>query len=89
MHICWSAIAGRNLGVAKATKGFIERSDLLPGILVSAIIHFAWNTAPFELSLFVLLPFTLFGLRNMLKAAVEDERRWGFEFFAPNEKEQA
>jgi RsiW-degrading membrane proteinase PrsW (M82 family) len=88
MHICWSAIAGRSLGVAKATKGYIERNDLLPGILVSAVIHFAWNTAPFDLSLFILLPFTLSGLRNMLKAAVEDERRWGFEFFAPVEKEQ-
>lgn len=87
MHICWSAIAGRNLGVAKATKGFIESNDLIPGVLVSAIIHFAWNTAPFDLSLFVLLPFTLIGLRNMIKAAVEDERRWGFEFFAPDEKE--
>lgn len=87
MHICWSAIAGRSLGVAKATKGYIERSDLLPGILVSAIIHFAWNTLSPDLTLFIILPFTLGGLRNMIKAAVEDERRWGFEFFAPDEKE--
>ena len=87
MHISWSAIAGRSLGVAKATKGRIEASDMIPGVLVAAIIHFAWNTAPGDLSLFVILPFTFFGLKNMIKAAVEDERRWGFEFFAPDEKE--
>jgi RsiW-degrading membrane proteinase PrsW (M82 family) len=85
MHICWSAIAGRNLGVAKATKGYIESSDLWPGVLVAAVIHFAWNISSGDLALFVILPFTLIGLRNMIKAAVEDERRWGFEFFAPDE----
>ena len=87
MHICWSAIAGRGLGVAKATKGYIEASDLWPGIIVAALIHFAWNTTSGDIALLVLLPFTLFGLRNMIKAAVEDERRWVFEFFAPDERE--
>ncbi len=87
MHICWSAIAGRNLGVAKATKGYIESSDMIPGVLVAALIHFMWNSSSGDISLLVILPFTLFGLRNMIKAAVDDERRWGFEFFAPNEKE--
>lgn len=87
MHISWSAIAGRSLGVAKATKGYITRSDLLPGVLVAAFIHFLWNTLSGDISLFLILPFTLGGLRNMIKAAVEDEKRWGFEFFAPDEKE--
>jgi RsiW-degrading membrane proteinase PrsW (M82 family) len=87
MHICWSAIAGRSLGVAKATRGRIEFNDMIPGVLVAAIIHFAWNSSPGDLSLLVILPFTFFGLKNMIKAAVDDERRWGFEFFAPDEKE--
>lgn len=87
MHICWSAIAGRSLGVAKATKGYIEKRDMLPGVLVAAIIHFIWNSSSGDISLLILLPFTLAGLRNMIKAAVEDERKWGFEFFAPDEKE--
>ena len=87
MHICWSAIAGRSLGVAKATRGRIVQSDLIPGVLVAALIHFAWNTSPGDVSLFIIMPFTLFGLQNMIKAAVDDERRWGFEFFAPDEKE--
>ena len=87
MHISWSAIAGRSLGVAKATKGEIKRSDMLPGILVAAGIHFLWNTLSTDIAFFLILPFTLGGLRNMIAAAVEDEKRWGFEFFAPNEKE--
>ncbi len=87
MHISWSAIAGRSLGVAKATRGEIRRSDMLPGILVAAGIHFLWNTLSTDIAFFLILPFTLGGLRNMIAAAVEDEKRWGFEFFAPDEKE--
>lgn len=87
MHISWSAIAGRSLGVAKATRGEIVWTDMLPGVLLAAIIHFFWNTLSGEISLFLILPFTLGGLRNMISAAVEDEKRWGFEFFAPDEKE--
>lgn len=86
MHICWSAIAGWGLGVAKAKKGSIELTDLVPGLLVSAVIHYAWNSSGGDIALFVILPFTFFGVRNMIKAAVEDERKWGFEFFAPDEK---
>jgi RsiW-degrading membrane proteinase PrsW (M82 family) len=87
MHVSWSAIAGRSLGVAKAKKGTIQRRDMLPGVIVAAFIHYMWNTLSGDLSLFLILPFTLGGLRNMIKAAVEDEKRWGFEFFAPDEKE--
>ena len=87
MHISWSAIAGRSLGVAKATRGEIKSSDMLPGVLVAAFIHFLWNTVSGDISLLIILPFTLGGLRNMIKAAVDDEKRWGFEFFAPDEKE--
>lgn len=87
MHVSWSAIAGRSLGVAKAKKGTIQRRDMLPGVLVAAFIHYLWNTLSGDLSMFLILPFTLGGLRNMIKAAVEDEKRWGFEFFAPDEKE--
>jgi RsiW-degrading membrane proteinase PrsW (M82 family) len=85
MHIGWSAIAGRSIGVAKVTKGYVEARDLIPGVLVAAVIHFLWNSTPGDLSLFLILPFTLAGLINMIKAAVDDERRWGFEFFAPDE----
>jgi len=85
MHICWSAIAGRSLGLAKAMKGYIEFKDMIPGVILAAIIHLLWNSSSGDISLLVILPFTLLGLRNMIKAAVDDERRWGFEFFAPDE----
>lgn len=86
MHIGWSAIAGRSLGLAKATKGKIEMRDMIPGLIVAAFLHFLWNTMSGDISLFLVLPFTLGGLRNMISAAVEDEKRWGFEFFAPDEE---
>ena len=60
---------------------------MLPGILIAAGIHFLWNTLSTDIAFFLILPFTLSGLRNMIAAAVDDEKRWGFEFFAPDEKE--
>jgi RsiW-degrading membrane proteinase PrsW (M82 family) len=87
MHIAWSGIAGRSLGLAKAMKGSINQSDLIPGILVSAILHFVWNTSPTYFSLILLFPFTLGSLRNMIKTAVQDERNWGYPQFAPDEQD--
>jgi RsiW-degrading membrane proteinase PrsW (M82 family) len=87
MHIAWSSIASRSLGLAKATKGNINRVDLIPGTLVSAFIHFIWNIAPTIISLGVIFPFTLNSLRKMIKTALKDESNWGYDIFAPNEKE--
>ncbi len=87
MHILWSSIAARSLGLAKAMKGSIDRKDLIPGTLVSAILHFLWNTAPTIISLGILFPFTLNSVKNMIKTAVQDESNWGYAQFAPNEKE--
>lgn len=87
MHILWSSIAARSLGLAKAMKGSIDREDLIPGTLVSAILHFLWNTAPTIISLGILFPFTLNSVKNMIKTAVQDESNWGYAQFAPNEKE--
>ncbi len=87
MHILWSSIAARSLGLAKVMKGSIDREDLIPGTLVSAILHFLWNTAPTIISLGILFPFTLNSVKNMIKTAVQDESNWGYAQFAPNEKE--
>lgn len=87
MHICWSAIAARSLGLAKAMKGKIDQGDLLPGTLVSAILHFAWNTAPTFVSLGVVFPFTLSGVRKMIKTSLGDEEAWGYSEFAPDERD--
>jgi RsiW-degrading membrane proteinase PrsW (M82 family) len=87
MHILWSSIAARSLGLAKATKGSIDRGDLIPGTLVAAVLHFLWNTGSTLVSLGVLFPFTLNAVRTMIKTAVKDEANWGYEHFAPDEKD--
>ncbi len=87
MHIIWSAMAARSMGLAKALKGTISQADMIPGTIVSAILHFAWNTAPSILSIGVFFPFTINSFRNMIKTALQDERNWGYEEFAPDEGE--
>ena len=86
MHIAWTAMAGRSLGLAKAMKGEVQLSDLAPGVLVAALIHMAWNTVPPFIAFGFILPFTVESLRRQIRTALEDERRWGYECFAPNER---
>ena len=86
MHIAWSSIAGRSLGLSKALKGRIEPVDLIPGALVAAIIHFAWNTLPPIISIGIIFPFTLGSLGNLLRTARKDEINWGYPGFAPDEQ---
>ncbi len=85
MHIAWTAMAGRSLGIAKALKGEVSLGDLAPGVLVAALIHMAWNTVPAFIAFGFILPFTVESLRRQIRTALDDERRWGFECFAPDE----
>jgi RsiW-degrading membrane proteinase PrsW (M82 family) len=85
MHIAWTAIAGRSLGLAKALKGSVNLSDLVPGVLVAAIIHMAWNIVPPFIAFGFILPFMVESMRRQISTALADERRWGYECFAPNE----
>ncbi|MFC1802513.1 PrsW family glutamic-type intramembrane protease [Thermoproteota archaeon] len=87
MHILWSSIAARSLGLAKASKGSIDIGDLIPGTLVAAVLHFLWNTGSTLFSLGVLFPFTLNAVKTMIKTAIKDEAKWGYDHFAPDEKE--
>jgi RsiW-degrading membrane proteinase PrsW (M82 family) len=87
MHIAWSSIAARSLGLAKASKGSIQFGDLIPGTLVSALLHFAWNTFPTFFSLFLLFPFTMNSMKRMIDVALQDETNWGYTEFAPNERD--
>jgi RsiW-degrading membrane proteinase PrsW (M82 family) len=85
MHIAWTAMAGRSLGIAKALKGEVSLGDLAPGVLVAALIHMAWNTVPPFIAFGFILPFTVESLRRQIRTALDDEKRWGYECFAPNE----
>jgi len=86
MHIAWTAMAGRSLGIAKALKGEVSLGDLAPGVLVAALIHMAWNTVPPFIAFGFILPFTVESLRRQIRTALDDEKRWGYECFAPNER---
>ncbi|MBN2335728.1 PrsW family intramembrane metalloprotease [Candidatus Bathyarchaeota archaeon] len=85
MHLAWTAIAGRSLGVAKAMKGEIELVDLLPGVAVSAVIHMLWNLSPTIVAFSLILPFMVTSLQRQVRTALDDERRWCYHFFAPDE----
>jgi len=85
MHIAWTAMAGRSLGIAKALKGRVQLGDLAPGVLVAALIHMAWNTVHPYIAFGLILPFTVEALRRQISTALDDERRWGYECFAPTE----
>jgi len=84
-HIVWSAIAGRSLGLAKALRGYNTRSDILSGLFVAISLHFLWNYSDPLFALFLLLPFNLWSLSNMVKTAQQDEQNWGFTTKAPVE----
>ena len=84
-HIAWSAVAGRSLGLAKVLKGKTELVDLIPGLILSILLHLLWNTMPTYISFFVLLPITIFILKRYIDSSLADEKRWGYQCYAPDE----
>jgi RsiW-degrading membrane proteinase PrsW (M82 family) len=85
MHIAWTANAGRSLGLAKVNKGYVKLVDLLPGVIVSGIIHFLWNASSPVIAFAVLFPLMSNAIRVQVRTALADEDRWGYACFAPNE----
>jgi RsiW-degrading membrane proteinase PrsW (M82 family) len=88
MHISWTAIAGRSLGLAKAIKGGVGWVDLLPGVALAAILHAVWNLSPGYIAFIFIFPLTAIALRMQIKTALQDEARWGFLCFAPDERSE-
>lgn len=84
-HIAWSAIAARSVGLAKALRGRNVVSDVIPGLMLVVPLHFMWNLFSPVITLFFLLPFNLSILFRQIKAAQDDEVRWGFMTKAPVE----
>ena len=87
MHLAWSAIAGRSLGLAKVLKGDIELIDIVPGVVVAAVIHMVWNLSDPLVAFIVILPFILGSLRQQIRVGLRDEEKWGYQCFAPDEDE--
>jgi len=88
MHLAWSAVAGRSLGLAKALKGEIRLVDIVPGVAVAAAIHMMWNLSDPLIAFAVILPFMLASLRQQIRTGLRDEERWGYQCFAPDEDEE-
>jgi RsiW-degrading membrane proteinase PrsW (M82 family) len=82
-HIAWSAMAGRSLGLAKALRGRVVVTDMIPGLLIAIGMHFLWNLLP--ISFMFILPVSIIVLTRLIRAAVRDETEWGFETSAPVE----
>lgn len=86
MHLAWSAMAGRSLGLAKALKGRVELVDLVPGVAVAAVMHMLWNLSDPLIAFAIILPFMVFSLRQQVRTGLGDEERWGYQCFAPDEE---
>jgi len=84
-HIAWSALAGRSLGLAKVLRGKTKLVDLVPGLMFSVLLHFLWNTVDTLIAFFVLLPLTVLILKRYIDSSLADERKWGYQCYAPDE----
>jgi|SRR4030042_368234 len=86
MHIAWTAIAARTLGLALSLRGNMKITDLLPGLMIVIPLHFFWNSVPEIMRGAVILPITLLVLFREVNMAVKDEESWGFKLVGPSEK---
>jgi len=84
-HIAWSAAAGRSLGLAKAMRGRTILRDLIPGLIIAIPMHFLWNAVNAAIALFALLPVYAIITLRLVRAAQQDEVRWGYQASAPVE----
>ena len=76
-HIICTGLAGRSLGLAKVRRGYVQPSDLIPGLLVAITFHSLWNAAGI-LSLLILLPIYLATFIKLAREAARDEVLWGY-----------
>lgn len=86
MHLVYTALAGRWLGLAKVRNGRIERIDLIPGLAVAMVLHGLWNLGLGLIWILMLLVLYVYVLHKLIKEAWRDEMLWGYaEGYAPVE----
>jgi RsiW-degrading membrane proteinase PrsW (M82 family) len=83
-HLVFTGLTGRNLGIAKAKRGYLVPTDLLAALIPGTLLHFIWNAAP-GLTMFLLFIPYLYIFKKNLDAASADEERWGYRIKAPVE----
>ena len=92
-HGVWVATTGLWLAIAKVQRGYLKKTDLIPGLVVATMLHFLWNgwsgflgPGLGEIAMFLQLGFHFWYMRKIIKEALRDEVLWGYGAgLAPNE----
>ncbi len=92
-HGVWVATTGLWLAIAKVQRGYLKKTDLIPGLFVATLLHFLWNgwsgflgPGLGEIAMFLQLGFHFWYMRKIIKEALRDEVLWGYGVgLAPNE----
>jgi len=84
-HGVWVATTGLWLAIAKAQRGYLKRTDLIPGMIVAIIMHFLWNGWQGFLgadlgwvALIGQLIFQFWYMKKIIREALRDETLWGY-----------
>ncbi len=84
-HGVWVATTGLWLAIAKTQRGYLKRSDLIPGMAVAIVMHFLWNGWQGWLgadlgwvALIGQLIFQFWYMKKIIREALRDEQLWGY-----------
>lgn len=84
-HGVWVATTGLWLAIAKTQRGFLKRTDLVPGMVVAIFLHFMWNGWQGWLgwnlgwvALIGQLIFQFWYMKKIIREALRDEVLWGY-----------
>ena len=84
-HGVWVATTGLWLAIAKTQRGYLKRTDLIPGMAVAITLHFLWNGWQGFLgadlgwaALIGQLIFQFWYMKKIIREALRDEVIWGY-----------
>jgi|GEM_PF-840859 RsiW-degrading membrane proteinase PrsW (M82 family) len=84
-HGVWVATTGLWLAIAKVQRGYLVKTDLLPGLSVAIMLHFLWNGWPgfvdsglVNIAIGLQFVFHFWYMRKIIREALRDEDLWGY-----------
>ncbi len=84
-HGVWVATTGLWLAIAKTQRGYLKRSDLVPGMMVAITLHFLWNGWQGFLgyglgwaAMIGQIIFQFWYMKKIIREALRDEVIWGY-----------
>ncbi|TRO55501.1 PrsW family intramembrane metalloprotease [Candidatus Bathyarchaeota archaeon] len=84
-HGVWVATTGLWLAIAKTQRGYLKRSDLIPGMMVAITLHFLWNGWQGFLgyglgwaAMIGQMIFQFWYMKKIIREALRDEVIWGY-----------